>query len=85
MRGVAMKGGMMWKREGDREAGMEEEGGREVASVPGSLLKTGGGESLVTFARKAVDFQRVIIHVINEGHAYFCGKCRVSYKSVTRY
>ena len=35
-----------------------------------------GGESLVTFARKAVDFRRVIIHVINEGHAYFCGKCR---------
>ena len=40
--GGVMKGGMMWEREGDREAGMEEEGGREVASVPGSLLKTGG-------------------------------------------
>ena len=50
-----------------------------------SPLKTGGGESLVTFARKAVDFRRVISHVINEGHSYFCGKCRVSYKSVTRY
>ena len=23
--------------------------------------------------------------MINEGHSYFCGKCRVSYKSVTRY
>ena len=32
-----------------------------------SPLKTGGGESLVTFARKAVDFRRIISHVINEG------------------
>ena len=47
--------------------------------------KNGGGESLVTFARRAVDFWHVIIYVINEGHSYFCGKCRVSYKSVTRY
>ena len=31
-----------------------------------------------------MDFRRVIIHVINKGHSYFCGKCRVSYKSVTR-
>ena len=30
-----------------------------------------------------MDFRRVIIHVINKGHSYFCGKCRVSYKSVT--
>ena len=27
-----------------------------IASVQGSLLKTGRGESLVTFVRKAVDF-----------------------------
>ena len=39
----------------------------------------------VTFVRKAVDFWCVIIHVINEGHSYFYGKCRASYKSVTRY
>ena len=42
-----------------------------------SPLKTGGGESPVTFARKAVDFRRVISHVINEGHSYFCGKCAI--------
>ena len=31
----------------------------------------GGRESLVTSTRKAVDFQRVIIHVIIVGHSYF--------------
>ena len=34
----------------------------------------GGGQTM--------DFQCIINHVINEGHAYFCGKCHVSYKSV---
>ena len=35
-----------------------------------SPLKRGRKESLVTFARKAVDFQRVIIHGIIVGHSY---------------
>jgi len=34
-----------------------------LSLVPGSLLKNGGGESLVTFVGKAVDFWRVTIHV----------------------
>ena len=43
-----------------------------LASSPGSLLKNGGGgESLVTSAGKAVDFRRVIIHVINVGRSHF--------------
>lgn len=32
-----------------------------LSSLPGSLLKNGGGESLVTFVRKAFNFQHVII------------------------
>ena len=36
--------------------------------------KTEGGESLVTSARKAVDFRHVIIHVIN---AHFSSNCHV--------
>ena len=38
--------------------------------------KTRGGESLVTFARKAVYFQRVI-HVINVGRSYFSNNCQL--------
>ena len=35
---------------------------RQIASFLGSLLKkTGGGESLATFVRKAVNFQHVIM------------------------
>ena len=40
-------------------------GSWRLASFPGSVLKTGWGESLATFTRKAVDFRCVIIHVIN--------------------
>ena len=32
---------------------------------------------------QTVHFRNVIIHVINKGHSYFCGKRGVSYKSVT--
>ena len=39
--------------------------------------KTGGGESLVTFARKAVNFRCVIIHVINVGRSHFSNNCHV--------
>ena len=60
-------------------------GGGGGSLGPRLSLKTGGGESLVTFARKAVDFRHVISHVIIEGHSYFYGKGRMSYKSVTRY
>jgi len=28
---------------------------------------------------KAVNFQHVIIHVINEGHSHFGSKCRMTY------
>ena len=39
--------------------------------------KTGGGQSLVTFARKAVDFRCVIIHVIKVGHSRFSSNCHL--------
>ena len=39
--------------------------------------KTGGGESLATFSRKAVDFRRIIIHVINIGRSQFSDDCHV--------
>ena len=35
----------------------------------------GGGGSLVIFARRAVDFRRVIIHVLNVGHSHFSNNC----------
>ena len=37
----------------------------------------GVGESLVTSARKAVDFWHIIIHVINVGHSHFSNNCHV--------
>ena len=42
-----------------------------------SPQKRGGVESLVTSARKAVDFRHVIIHVIIVGHSYFSNNCHV--------
>ena len=50
----------------------------ETSLVPGlSPQKRGGGrKSLVTSARKAVDFRHVIIHVI-VGHSYFSNICHV--------
>ena len=42
-----------------------------------SPRKTGGGESLVTSTVKAVDFGRVIIHVIYKGHSHFSTICHV--------
>ena len=38
--------------------------------------KTGGGESLVTFLRKAVDFQSVVIHVTKVAPSQFSSNCQ---------
>ena len=45
-------------------------GGTEV-SLQALSSKMGGEEGQITFMRKAVNFQRVIIHVINVGRSHF--------------
>ena len=39
--------------------------------------KAGREESLVTSVRKAVNFQRIIINVVNVGHSHFSNDCHV--------
>ena len=59
--------------------------GYKLASFLGSLLKNRGGESLVTFTRKAVNFQHVIIHVINAGRSHFNNDCHVIWSAAMQY
>ena len=52
--------------------------GGTLALFSGSISsKTGVEESLVTFVRKAVDFRRIIVYVINVGHSHFSNDCHV--------
>ena len=56
----------------------ETQGTRVCSLVPRlSPQKQGGEESLVTSAEKAVDFRRVIIHVIYNRHSHFSAICHV--------
>ena len=52
-----------------------------LALAPASLLKNGGKREPgnIAFAVKAVDFQCVIIYLINEGPSHFGSKCCVTY------
>ena len=64
-------------RDGIKPISVRNKPGYIITSSPGSLLKKGGGESLVTSAGKVVDFRRVIIHVVNVGRSHFSNNCHV--------